>query len=626
MIATALGSLALAFGVLATAIGAAGWALIGLAPLLGTAGAASAGAGAAAGGAAIGFGALAASAGAAIIAAAPFIALGAAIGVGIAVIGGSLIQTVQEFDRMVVSIAKTNREFDKFEQTLIRQGVQLDQAALREMDHAQRSQAIAQATAEHKETLMAREIQAITGVEATRQQIHIAELARVGLEMERREAALLAISGVTQEEIRGMMKKGETAQAVAQEMSEVERNRLAAEADAVLQRKQWEIDGRTDRRDTVGVFQWSASEEKRLNDLMAQYADASGTKKAHVLEQIEQKMEQKRQAERAWAEENRALTSSEIAMFQYAEDQKALAQDQGLAKQEDRLYVNLATEAASLKVKGNTYEKWNAWAEEENRKHKEKIAKTDEELEAKMGEEKFKALEKELSKVHEHSKLIKVSEEETYEFKKSLLRGDLENSMQYWSQMREQTHSGLIQNLDQWKQYSAAVQMELADLRKAAAYAMNPAQTGSPSLNQEMALGMIQSQDILNTFLSNSLRMLSDFREHSAGAILAGMGATIVGNPGGVITDTGAPSNTRTPLGGARGGDQGQGILGNVTIDASVKVEGTFNGATRSGMNEGIDELTRRVSREQGRNVERAMERMGIRSVGLRNRTSVQPG
>ena len=94
-----------------------------------------------------------------------------------------------------------------------------------------------------------------------------------------------------------------------------------------------------------------------------------------------------------------------------------------------------------------------------------------------MGQDKFKRLNEELQAVHEQSGLRKATEQEVFEFKRSLLQGDLEQSMQYWQQLREHTHSGLMDNLQQYREFSRAVQAEMADLRQATAYAMNPDQT-----------------------------------------------------------------------------------------------------------------------------------------------------
>ena len=94
---------------------------------------------------------------------------------------------------------RTNAEFEKCEAMLIRQGVRLDRAALKEMDHAARSRT---STRRRRSTGPAdrREIRAITGVAATRDQITGRSLPR-GAHGKPGRGAALAVQGITEREI-----------------------------------------------------------------------------------------------------------------------------------------------------------------------------------------------------------------------------------------------------------------------------------------------------------------------------------------------------------------------------------------------------------------------------------------
>lgn len=507
------------FGTLATVLGTVGLAVAGLMPAFlalpgaaGAAGAAAGAAGAAAAGGVAGFGALAAGIGSFLLIAAPVAAIVGAAGFAIFKFGQLAIEVVKAQNELAESTARTNAEFEKYEAMLIRQGVQLDRAALKEMDHAARSRTIHQAATEHKEQLIAREIRAITGVAATRDQIHRAELARVGLMVSREEAAALAVQGITEREIRNRMASG---QAVAQ------------------------------------------IEQKKVDDIRETWTRA-----------------------------------------------------------EERLYVNLSTEVATLKVKGNAYEKAaraRAQKEEEIRKQ---VAEVEKQLEQQMGQEKFKRLNEELQAVHEQSGLRKATEQEVFEFKRSLLQGDLEQSMQYWQQLREHTHSGLMDNLQQYREFSRAVQAEMADLRQATAYAMNPDQTGSPSLNQEAALGFGNYHQVLAHSLNTALSMIADYREQARVA-LVGMGGGVTGTPSdGDFATPGAVPGLIPGMGSGAAASP-------INITSPITINAEYRVPNEEAAQRANDDLVRQIKNRLNRDLVQAAIGIGLRPSALGRRSTV---
>lgn len=467
-LSVALGTIAGGIGILSLALGTLGFAVAGIMPMLGLAtgaaglggvGTAATGAGAAAATAAGagGIGALVVSIGGFLIVAGMVAAIVGASGFAIYKFGQTAIDTVKAFNALQESTKKTNAAFEEFEDSLENRGVALDRAALKEMNHAQRSAALTEAQINHKEQAMAREIYALTGVDATRDQINRAEMARVGLGVSTQEAAAMAVKGITQDEIRSRM----TAAAQTEQAEAAKRAAMAATVD---------------------------------------------------------------------------------------------------------------TQAAGLA------ETINAMAR--------------------------------------HSEMEQVGTSEISEFKRLMLSGDLEAANAYWMNLRTSTADGLGSSFEQYRQFRIAVQAEMAVLRESVAYATNPAQTGSPSLNMEIASGFDTTRQIFGANLMAILADVQTFRNVAAQQI-AGLGATLVGSPTAQPGLAASPPSGQTPLNGS-----GTGQAGSISTPISISNSITISGSATPDQVKRIGQAFTQGQMEQlkrnlGRDSQTRARARGVRSPGF---------
>lgn len=617
-------SLVFGLGAIATGLSAVGFTMLGLMPLFPALATSAAGAGAGAAGASIGFGALASSIGACLLAALPWIAIAAALAAAAYFVIPSIMETKSAYDQLSASQAASQAKFAEYEAMLIRQGVALDQAALKQMSDAERSAALTSASIAHKEAMAAREIQLITGIEATRQQIHIAELARVGLGVSAKEAASMAVQGITQAEIQSMMAKGQVEQQVAQQSA-------AVQAQAAATSHQFEIQGRTDKTESIGHFQWAADKEAAMLAKASELKGADHYMRKLIMSDLARMESEKAAAERAWANENQALTATEIAGLKYAADAKEAKEQRWLditegriRSEKDMLYTDQSQEIASVKVHGDAITRQRAFEAAERKRISEQSKETESSLESKLGEEKLAALNKTLQAVQEHSGLEKSSAADVSQFKATLLQGDLDTSMQFWTNMREQTNAGLTTNLEQYQSFSQAMKAEAAALRKELAYAMNPAQTGSPSLNQEAAMGYGQYVNLLHTSLSGAESRAWAFRDVMAETLLVGAGILGGGTPkvsDGLISGGGG-LNPMSP--GVPSGSGGQ--SGAVYINAPVTVSGTYTVPDTKTANALVGKIGDEVAKRLGDKLIKEMRGLGMRRPGSGlGGVSVQP-
>lgn len=634
VISAGIGTIALAVGGLTLALGTLGFAIVGLAPgvaaisgaggfgglaaLFGTTGAA---AGAAAG--ATGFGALTAGAialGATVL---PIVGLLTIIGLTFTVVGPVIASTARAFVDLAASNQAVNDKTLQYVDLLQRQGIALDKDKIARMSHAEQLTTINNALIQSREEAAAREIQSITGIEATRQQIHIAELARVGLEVSAKEAALMAVQGVTQAEIESLMAKGDAATAITQRT-------MGMNAQAAAASSEMEIAGRTDRTETIGHFEWAADKEAQLIQKIGQLKQADFGQRKILLRDISDLEAQKAAAEQQWANENQALTASEIAGMQFKVQQKEQADARYLAiaegtmkAEKDQLYVNLSDQVASLKVHGDASVRQKAYEAEQRKKLAESMAKVETDLESKVGKEKLDLINKTITSVQEQGDFEKLTAEQVAGFKAEVLKGDLDTAMQYWGQQREMANAGYITSLEQYKSFSNQMKAEAASLRQALAYAANPAQTGSPSLNMEIAAGLNQSRGLYAGTLNSILSDMSMFRQSAVG-LLNGLGATIIGG----TTANPTPSDVAKPTGSTP-------LNGSGNVNAPVSVSAPINitiaggiptdGQTQTMANTMSGVIVKHVSKALGQQAQIHARGRGIRSPGY-HRNIIVPG
>jgi hypothetical protein len=84
------------------------------------------------------------------------------------------------------------------------EGVVIDEVALKEKSREEQIATLSAAAAAAKEAATAREIAALTGAEATKEQVHRAELARLALNVGAKEAAVVALTDLDTEQIKSL--------------------------------------------------------------------------------------------------------------------------------------------------------------------------------------------------------------------------------------------------------------------------------------------------------------------------------------------------------------------------------------------------------------------------------------
>jgi len=90
------------------------------------------------------------------------------------------------------------------------QGIALDEARMKEMTANEQLAYLSQQRNAQKESAAAAEIQILTRTDATREEIHRAELARMALETDARTGALVALTNLTTEEIKDLLRLNES--------------------------------------------------------------------------------------------------------------------------------------------------------------------------------------------------------------------------------------------------------------------------------------------------------------------------------------------------------------------------------------------------------------------------------
>lgn len=560
----AVGGLMLTLGPLLLALptltGAGGFAgLMGAITGAGTAAGAAAGAG--------GFGALLAVLTPLAITGMTVAALAGIIAIAWGISLPTIISTANAFWELAKSNQAVNDQAMQYAQLLKQQGVDLDLNALDQMKHSDMIRAINDAALAHREANAAREIQAITGVEATRQQIHIAELARIGLGVSAREAAFMATQGITQAEIEQMMLKCDAEETAAQRSADTQAMAVAASSEAEEQIRQ-------DKTATIGHFQWAADKEAQMLELARKLKTADHYERKLILSDLARMEEQKAAAERQWAMENQALTAGEIAAMNYKAQQKEAADARWVAITEgrikadqDMLYKDQDTQLHSIKVQGDAITRQKAWEAEQRKKTAEMIANTEKQMEDQIGKDKLEKFNAEISKIQELGDFQKLSAEQLAQFKKQVMKGEIDASIQYWQELSIQANQGYVNNLKQYQAFTAQMKAEAASLRQAMAYAMNPDQTGSPSLNMQIADGYRNTINLLGSAITASETMIRSYRDRAV-AMLTGLGPGLIGSmpTPSVVYQAGAG----TPLsGGTTNNNSSTTNAVNVNINAS---------------------------------------------------------
>lgn len=625
MISTGIGTIAGVIGVLALAIGSL---MLVFGPLLaalpalagagGLAGIASAftGAGAAAAGlaGAGGLGAVIAALGGFAAAALPVLGLATIIAGTFVATAPVIASTAKSYWDLAQSNNAVSREAIAYAEHLSAQGVALDVDAIKRMNHAEKITTINNALIAQRESDAAREIQTLTGVDATRQQIHIAELARVGLGVSAQQAAAMAVKGITQAEIQDMMAKGQLEQQVITQG-------IQAKTQAAAVSSQLENQGRTDKTASIGVFQWAADKEAAMLAKAAELKNADFYQRKTILRDLAAMEAEKANAERKWAMDNQALTASEIAGMQYkvqakeAADARYIAISQGTMKAEkDQLYVNLSDQVATIKVHGDAITRQKQQEAEQRKKMAEMIQTTEKNMETQLGKDKSKAINDEISQIQKLGEFKKLSEEQIAMFKQKVMKGDIDASIQYWQNLSAQANQGYVNSLDQYKAFSAQMQAEAMQLRKTLAYAVNPNQTGSPSLNMEMAAGFQNTINIFGGFLGAAQTMIGQFRQNAV-TQLNSLGAGLVGSlpmPSQIYGGGAAPAQTS--------GSGDSSTTSNATITNNVTV------TTGSGNPIDIASAIKKTLNEQmAHSVKKHARAKGVRSPGV-HRVPTIPG
>ena len=359
-----------------------------------------------------------------------------------------------------------------------------------------------------------------------------------------------------------------------------------------------------------------------MRALVSGLKNADHLERRRIMNDLAAMEAEKAAAERAWAMENQALTSQEIAGHQYMVQAKEEADRRfneqttanGMA-QKQQLYTDLNQEAASIKVHGDAITRQKAYEAEQRQKMSQQLAQVEGDLEKKVGKEKLQGINQTIQKVQEQSDFEKLNAEQVAMFKAQVLKGDLDSSMAYWSELRVQANAGYVTSLEQFDQYSAQMQREAAELRAALAYAMNPAQTGSPSLNMEMAAGFTQTQQIMYENANAMIRKFAAVRD-SAAITLGGLGAMIIGNPTPGVAPTSpgnAPAAGITTSGGSDAAP--------VSVQAPISI--TITGGIPSGTqatelaNTISDTLAKKIGQAQAKQIKKHGRARGVRSPGF---------
>lgn len=608
----AIGVLALAIGTLLLTLGPLLLALPTLTGAGGFAGLMGAitGAGTAAGTAAglAGFGGLGAALGGVAIAGMTVAALAGIIAIAWGISLPTIVSTAQAFWDLAKSNQAVNDQAMQYASLLKQQGVELDLDALNRMKHSDMIRAINDASIAHREANAAREIQAITGVDATRQQIHIAELARVGLGVSAHEAAFMAVQGITQAEIEQMMMKGDAQDAAAQRSAETQAMAVAASSEA-------EEQIREDKTATIGHFQWAAEKEAEMLELTRRLKSADHYERKLILSDLTRMEKEKAAAERQWAMENQALTSREIAAMNYktqqkeAQDARWVAITEGRIKSDqDMLYKDQDTQLHSIKVQGDAITRQKAYEAEQRKKVAEMVKNTEKQMEDQIGKEKLDRFNSEIQKIQELGNFKKMSEEQIAQFKREVMKGDVQASLDYWQQLSAQANRGYVNSLEQYKAYAAQMKAEAAMLREAMAYAVNPDQTGSPSLNMEIAKGYQTTVDIMSQAITAMETMMMHHRQNAV-AMLTGLGAGILG-------PTVMPSQVY-----AAGGGQSSTTNNSSNTTNAINVNVNANGASGNAAREIANAVREQIGIVLGQSVRDAARARGVRQPGAGGRT-----
>jgi hypothetical protein len=238
-----------------------------------------------------------------------------------------------------------------------------------------------------------------------------------------------------------------------------------------------------------------------------------------------------------------AMTLEERFAYEHARwmAQTTDVQSEALTQQEERLYENSSTELATLSVKGNESVKKAQHEAAERERIKQEHAEINQKLEEKMGADGVKALDETLNKAQDVSEFRKATEEDVFNFKKTLLKDDIAASAQYWTDTRLATAAGLAKTQEEYERYFGQIAREADALRAHLAHALNPNQTGSPSLNQEIAAGLVGTQSIFGDTFKSLHSVFAGARTSLADALSIGGNMNLPSAPGSAGPGGGAP-------------------------------------------------------------------------------------
>ncbi len=128
-----------------------------------------------------------------------------AVGVLVFALGGLVVavgKVAAAWGEAAASGRQVDAAIEKRIQAIEAMGIVVNREALAEMSRQEQIVALNRMATGARENAVHREISAISGLAATREQVHRAELARIAGELGKREAAVVALSGLTEKEIR----------------------------------------------------------------------------------------------------------------------------------------------------------------------------------------------------------------------------------------------------------------------------------------------------------------------------------------------------------------------------------------------------------------------------------------